>query len=242
MSRLAEPRPELRDALAERLGGVRERIRAAALRSGRDPELPRLVVVSKSASPEQVAAAVAAGATHLGENRVRDALPRMEHLASLDLQPVWHLIGHLQRNKVRPALEHFDRIDSVDSLRLALRMDRLAAELGRRMPVLLQVNASMDPAKRGQSPEALPDFAAAVSRLPNLRIEGLMSILLRSDDESGLRRDFGRMRRLQAEMRERFPEQRWERLSMGMTEDYEIAVEEGATELRVGRAVFADLP
>ncbi len=241
MSGPAEPDPELRAVLAERLAGIRRRMEEAARRAGRDPALPRLVVVSKTATAVQAAAAVMAGADHLGENRIQDALPRIEALSALGLQPTWHMIGHLQRNKVRSALEGFDRIDSIDSLRLARRVDRLAADLGRTVPLLLQVNASEDPAKHGILPEDLPELAGRVAALRNLRIEGLMTILFQTRDEARLRADFARMRNLRDRMRRAHPGLSWEVLSMGMTADFELAIEEGATEVRVGRAIFEDL-
>lgn len=221
---------------------MQARIARSAERVGRDPEQVRLVVVTKSATPAQTVAAVEAGARHLGENRVQDAASRMAAVAEAGLSPCWHMIGHLQRNKVGPALDGFDRIDSIDSLRLARRVDRLAGERGRTVPVLLQVNVAGDPAKHGLTPAELPSVARAVAGLPGLRVEGIMTIVFRDGDVEALRAAFAAMRALQTHLRQGLPELPWHVLSMGMSQDLELAVEEGSTEVRVGRAIFAGLP
>ena len=244
MSRPADPPAEasLRSALVARLAEVQARIDRSAARAGRDPKQVRLVVVSKSATPEQAVAAVVAGARHLGENRIQDAEPRIAAVSAAGLTPSWHMIGHLQRNKVAPALDRFDRLDSIDSLRLAQRVDRIAGERGRSIPVLLQVNVAGDPAKQGLPPAELPELAAAVAALAWLRVEGLMTIVFRDGDTEQLRAAFAAMRALQARLRQALPELPWRVLSMGMSQDLELAVEEGSTEVRVGRAIFAGLP
>jgi pyridoxal phosphate enzyme (YggS family) len=224
-------------AFAHARDEVLGRIAAACVRAGRDPSGVTLVAVSKTASADRVRAAVAAGLTVLGENRVQEAAVKAPEVPGA----VWHLVGPLQSNKARRAVELFAVIETVDSIDLAVRLDRLAAELrpGRPLPVLLQVNVDADPAKAGFAPEATPAAAAALLALPNLRVDGLMTIgrvALTPDDA---RATFRELRELAAVVRALHPAVGPE-LSMGMTDDFEVAVEEGATIVRVGRALFGD--
>jgi pyridoxal phosphate enzyme (YggS family) len=248
MSRLLQSRPEAREALeaelVRRLGRIDERVATAARRAGRDPSHVRLVVVSKTATPKQVLAAHAAGAQHFGENRVQSSEARMQVFETMDraLRPCWHWIGRLQRNKAGPVVERFDRVDSLDSLRLAERIDRLARKADRKVPVLLQVNISEDPAKQGFLAREAPEAAAAIAVMPGLSIQGLMTIVFREGDERSLKASFAGLHRLRDELAKRLPDSSWDRLSMGMTDDFELAIEEGSTEIRVGRAIFEGLP
>jgi pyridoxal phosphate enzyme (YggS family) len=229
------------ESAAERLRTIEQRIASAAARSGQDASAIRLIVVTKTATEAQTLALIAAGARHLGENRVQDAQARIRAARDAGYQPIWHMIGHLQRNKARAAVEGFDRIDSLDSLPLAQRLDRLAGDLGRRLPVLIQVNVDEDPRKQGLSLDALPPFAAEIAALPNLELDGLMTIAGLGSSSDRLRAAFERLRQARASLARSFPDCPLRQLSMGMSQDFELAVEEGATELRVGRAIIDGL-
>jgi pyridoxal phosphate enzyme (YggS family) len=214
---------------------VLSRIDAAARRVGRDPAGVRLVAVTKTVSPERIRAAVAAGLTTLGENRVQEALDKRALVPGAR----WHLIGPLQSNKVRRALETFDVIESVDSLDLARRLARVGGEArpGRDTPILLQVNVDADPAKAGFGTADLERDLPAIVALPGLRVDGLMTIGRQVGEAESARPTFAALRILAARLRVAIPALGPE-LSMGMTDDFEVAVEEGATMVRVGRAIF----
>lgn len=229
------------EALAARLVMLRERIAAACARSGRSPDGVAIVAVTKGVDPARVLAACASGLDDLGENRLQDAAERMAVVRAAGLSPRWHFIGHLQGNKAARVAATFDTVDAVDSLALARRLSEAAERQSHRLPVLLQVNAAADPAKHGW---ALPDVegaAAAMAALPGLAIEGLMTIVADTRDERQLRTAFGHMPGLRDRLRHALPQLGWDRLSMGMSEDFELAVEMGATELRLGRALFGGL-
>ena len=216
---------------AERLEAVRARIRAAAARAGRDPATVRLIGASKTVPLGVLAGAVRAGLADLGENRVQEAEAKAPLLRS-DLTdgagPTWHLIGHLQSNKARKAVALFEWIHSVDSPRLADALDRIAAELGRKPRVLVEVNTSGEASKHGVAPEGARELVAHVKGLPHLSLEGLMTIgPLAGDPRNAFR--MLRKQRDEAGLNE---------LSMGMSGDFEVAIEEGATMVRVGSALF----
>lgn len=215
------------------------RIAAACARAGRSPSEITLVAVSKTVPAERLRAAVAGGHRVLGENRVQEAAAKIPAVAGAS----WHLVGPLQANKARRAVELFDVVEAVHSLDLARRLDRIAGELrpGRPLPVLLEVNVDADPAKAGFVPDAVAAALAELSQLPNLRFDGLMTIgrLVGTPDEA--RSTFVALRELGARLRAANPRLGPE-LSMGMTDDFEVAVEEGATIVRVGRALFGERP
>ncbi len=215
------------------------RIGEAAARVGRDPAAVTLVAVSKSHAADVVQAAIDAGLTVLGENRVQEAVDK----ASRTRGGTWHLIGPLQANKARKAIEAVQVIESVDALELARRLDRIAGELrpGARVPVLLQVNVADDPAKAGFTPDAVTAALGELLDLPNLRVDGLMTIGRLVDDPGASRPTFAALRDLGERLRARDPRLGHD-LSMGMTDDYPVAVEEGATIVRVGRALFGERP
>jgi PLP dependent protein len=226
-------------AIAEARARVLERVAGACARVGRDPATVTLVAVSKTVPPERVRAAVAAGLDVLGENRVQEAAAKIPQVPGAR----WHLVGPLQSNKARRALELFDVIESVHSLELADRLEGIARNtLGRTaFPVLLQVNVDRDPAKAGFLPEALE---AAIERLDtnrSLDIRGLMTIGRLVEHGEEARATFVALRALSGWLRSRWPRLGPE-LSMGMTDDFEVAVEEGATIVRVGRALFGERP
>ena len=235
------------EALRSAHAAVIGRIASAADRAGRDPATITLVAVSKTVPAARIVHAARAGIRTLGENRVQEAQAKQPELSSLAL--VWHLVGPLQSNKARKAIDAFDVIQTVDSVDLARRLDGLLAGPGRtvdgdpsgRCPVLLQVNVDADPAKAGLSPDAVAAALVDVTALPNLRVEGLMTVgrLVATPDEA--RSTFRALRDLSARLRGQGlslgPE-----LSMGMSDDFEVAIEEGATIVRVGRAIFGERP
>lgn len=218
---------------------VLARIVAAAARAGRDPSGVTLVAVSKTVPAARLRAAVAAGYDLLGENRVQEAEAKAPEVTG----PAWHLVGPLQSNKARRALDLFDVIQSVHDLDLARRLDRLAAESSGRAPVkvLLQVNVDRDPAKAGFDPDALLGATAELDACPGLDVRGLMTIGHLVDDPADARPTFVALRELSVRLRDRWPRLGAE-LSMGMSDDFEVAVEEGATIVRVGRALFGERP
>ena len=211
------------------------RIAAAAARSGRDATAVQLVGISKTVPLDRVAAAAAAGLTSMGENRVQEAAPKVAALPGVE----WHLVGQLQGNKAGRAIELFDVIQSVDSVALAERLSRLAGE--RTVRILLQVNIDSDPAKSGFPASDLDVDLDRVLGLPGLRVEGLMTVGRLVEHAEDARPTFVALRRLSEELRQADgrlgPE-----LSMGMSDDFEVAVEEGATIVRVGRALFGARP
>ena len=208
----------------------------ACSRTGRDPESVRLIAVSKTVPVAGVAEALAAGQTLFGENRVQDALAKM---AETGPDAVWHLVGHLQKNKARHAVGAFALIHGLDDCDLAFELDRRAAARSTVQPVLVQANLSGEPSKSGSGEEGLMPLLATVAGLPHLDLRGLMIIPPPVDDPELSRPWFRRLRELRdraASLLERpLPE-----LSMGMTDDFEIAIEEGATLVRVGRAIFGE--
>ena len=218
---------------------MRAQIGEAAARAGRDPAAVTLVAVSKTHPADVAQAAIDAGLTVLGENRVQEAVDKSAGTRG----GTWHLIGPLQANKARKAIEAVDVIESVDSLELARRLDRIAGEVrpGARFPVLLQVNVADDPAKAGFTPAAATDALAELLDLPNLRFDGLMTIGRLVDEPEESRPTFAALRELGERLRARDP-RLGPALSMGMTDDYPVAVEEGATIVRVGRALFGERP
>jgi PLP dependent protein len=197
-----------------------------------------LVAVSKKVAAERVRAAVEAGMTLFGENRVQEALAKLPEVPGAR----WHLVGPLQSNKARRAIEAFDMIETLDSVSLAQRLDRIAGELGRAsVPVLLQVNVDRDVAKSGFAPEELPAAIDEVRGLARLDVRGLMTIGLEVARPQDARGTFAGLRELGERLRGTWPGLGRE-LSMGMSDDYPIAVEEGATIVRVGRALFGERP
>ena len=209
---------------------VRERIERACERAGRDPASVTLVAVSKGHPPEAIRAGYEAGLRHFGENRIQEAVPRIEQAVAAGVEAAWHLVGHLQSNKAKAASGAFDVIHSVDSARLLARLDA-AAPAPR--DVLLQVNIAAEPQKQGVAPDHLGELVEAAREARNLRLRGLMTIAPIASDAEDVRPVFRALREL-AERHE-LPE-----LSMGMTDDFEVAIEEGATLVRVGRAIFGE--
>jgi pyridoxal phosphate enzyme (YggS family) len=234
---------ELDPGDVERLRAARQavldRMAAACARAGRSPDEVALVAVSKTFPPERLRAAVAAGLTTLGENRVQEAESKVGEVPGA----MWHLVGPLQKNKARRALEVFETIESVDSVALAERLDRIAAELrpAGRVPVLLQVNVDDDPSKAGFLPSDLEASLGSILDLSRLEVRGLMTIGRQVDRPEDARSTFVALRALSGRLRDR-DARLGVQLSMGMTDDFEVAIEEGATIVRVGRALFGERP
>ncbi|MFA5054892.1 MAG: YggS family pyridoxal phosphate-dependent enzyme [Dehalococcoidia bacterium] len=216
--------------IARNVQEVRERIARAAARAGRSPDEVTIVAVTKTVTEAAVREALAAGISNLGESRVQEAQRKIAQLSGCETSPVWHMIGHLQRNKVQTALEIFDIIHSIDSVRLARE---LSGQAKRIVPVLLEINVSGEETKGGFPPDELDEALAAISNLPNLSVRGLMTVAPWVDDAEEVRPVFRALR----ELRDSFG---LEQLSMGMSDDFEAAVEEGATMVRLGRIIFGE--
>ncbi len=231
--------------LEARITAIRERIDAACARAGRQASGIRLVAVSKTVDETVIAEAVRLGVDHFGENRVQDAARKFTALA--DPTVALHLVGQLQTNKARAAAKIAHEIESVDRLNLIQTLEAEARKLadrgelaaGDRLPVLLQVNVAREEQKSGCSPEDAPSLVEALLGCPTLRLRGLMTIAPLVPTAEEARPTFVALRELRDEVRLRYPAADLETLSMGMTNDFEVAIEEGATSIRVGRAIFA---
>jgi pyridoxal phosphate enzyme (YggS family) len=221
-------------SIAENIAAIRKRIERAATRGKRRRDGIILVAVSKGMPTEAIREAFLAGVRHFGESRVQEWESKAPELQDLDA--TWHLVGHLQRNKAARAVSLFHTIDSVDGLPLAERLDRAAGE-GRRLPVLLEVRLDMVGAKSGCLQEEVPKLAEGLLLLPRLEWRGLMTVAPMVEDPEDARPAFRRLRELRDRLADRLdwplPE-----LSMGMSHDFEVAIEEGATQVRIGTAIF----
>lgn len=227
----------------EKLAIVKHNIAQAAKKSGRRPEDITLVCVTKEATIEQARQAIACGITDIGENRVQDALEKYNRLVRSELQTIkWHFIGHLQTNKARKAVEIFDLIHSVDSFHLADAISKDAAKINKAQDILIQVNVSGEQSKFGVSPERTIALLKQIISLSHIRVLGLMTITPLVDNPEKLRPYFRKLKQLSEEVKIFFLEPRTENrepaLSMGMSQDYQVAVEEGATMVRIGSAIF----
>jgi pyridoxal phosphate enzyme (YggS family) len=230
------------DDFAARLARVRERIARAAARAGRRPEEITLVGVSKRQPAEAVASLVELGLSHCGENFVQEALEKIPRVAALlgvhAPHPRWHFVGRLQRNKAKLAAQLFDVVEVVDRVELAEALALHAGAAGRTLEVLLQVNVSAEAQKGGADPEALPALVEAVARLSALRLVGLMTVPAASEQPERTRPAFTRLRELRDGLCRSRPGLTLPELSMGMSADFEVAIEEGASIVRVGTALF----
>lgn len=229
---------------------VQARIAEAALRAGRAPAEVTLVAVTKTLPAEALLAAYQAGVRHFGENRVEEGMAKLPaiHAAIAGPRPTWHMVGHVQSRKARAVVAHFDYVHSVDRLKIVRRLNRFAQEAGRTLPVLLECNVSGEETKFGFDLQGWEHdevrrkaFFAAVEEilvLPGLVVRGLMTMAPLVADPETVRPVFASLRALLDVLRERLPAHDWRHLSMGMSDDFEVAVEEGATMVRVGRAIF----
>lgn len=232
--------------LKTNIARVRERIARAAWRADRNPNEITLVAVTKMVPAHRIREAWQLGVTDFGENRVQEARGKIptvipEGDVTLDRPaPRWHMIGHLQRNKVKYVIPLFDIIHSVDSVRLAREIDRRAGRAEKVVPVLLEVNVAGEATKYGFAPEEMAAAVEEIRALPHVEIRGLMTVAPIAEDPEEVRPHFHRLRKLREELSVRFPGIDWHHLSMGMTDDFEVAIEEGATMVRIGRAIFGE--
>ncbi|MDE3181571.1 MAG: YggS family pyridoxal phosphate-dependent enzyme [Acidobacteriota bacterium] len=224
-------------SISDNISRVQERIRAACERSGREPAEVTLVAVSKTFPAESIRAAYEAGLRDFGENRVQEAEEKAPALADLDI--TWRLIGRLQSNKVRRAAELFQWVDSVDSEPLATKLDRALAGRGVRLRVMLEVNLGGEETKGGFREDSLPGAAETIGKLPWLDVQGLMVIPPWKENPADARPYFRRLREL-SERVKRKAGLEMRHLSMGMSHDFEVAIEEGATMIRLGTAIFGE--
>jgi PLP dependent protein len=226
--------PAPADDAITRIAAARSEIAAAARRVGRDPATVRIIAVVKALPPSAVIAALDAGLDDIGENYVQEGSRKRAQVAR---PATWHLIGGLQRNKVRSALEAFDWVHTVDSARLGVALADAAAGAGRRLPVLIQVNLSGAPGQRGAAPDGVEDLAGTLAGQSALTLQGLMTIAPAGAPAGELRDHFRRVRSLRDDVARRLGVE-LPHLSMGMSDDFSLAVEEGATFVRLGRALF----
>lgn len=224
--------------IAANIAMIRERMARAAVRSGHDPESIRLMAVSKTVEPDRIRMALQAGITLLGENYVQEA---REKIPAVGRDVQWHMIGHLQTNKVKYVVNLFDWIHSVDRLELATELDRRAGQHNRKLNILIEVNVSGEASKNGAAPAQVLELARNISALPHLNLRGLMTMPPYSENPESSRPYFTALRNLRDEIRaSAVPGVSMDELSMGMTDDFEVAIEEGATIIRVGRAIFGE--
>jgi hypothetical protein len=224
-------------SIASNLAGIRERIAQSAARAGRTTDDITLVAVSKTFPPEAIRAAYELGLRHFGENRVQEW--ELKRAAVADLDATWHLIGHLQSNKARRAANLFNRVDSVDSIALAQKLDAAAASEAKQLKVLIEVHLGGEETKSGVQEADLPSLAENIVRLQHLDLLGLMAIPPYFDEPKRVRPYFKKLRELRDHVGARLNKP-LHVLSMGMSHDFEIAIEEGATEIRVGTALFGE--
>ncbi|MEX0620549.1 MAG: YggS family pyridoxal phosphate-dependent enzyme [Solirubrobacterales bacterium] len=237
----AGPTPEVAEAIRANLTTVGTRLEAACLAAGRDRDQVRLLLATKTVDPARVRIAIEAGATLVAENRVQEVRPKFEALTDLDYER--HFIGNLQSNKINALVPYVSCVQSLDRLSLASKLQAKLEREGETREVLLQVNTSGEESKFGLAPEALVDFATEVSRMDALRIKGLMTIGLFTEDVELARPSLRRLRELSDQIRQLNLEGvEMKELSMGMSGDLEVAIEEGATIVRVGSAVFGSRP
>lgn len=230
------------NSLRDNLARVRERIAGAAMRAGRDESAITLIAVSKTHPLEALLAAYESGVRHFGENRVEEASTKLPAFRQSlgDPAVVFHMIGHLQSRKAGDAAALFDRVHSVDSVKLAQRLSRFTMKP---LPILLEVNVSGEESKYGFDGARRSELFSAVEaifQLPNLQLDGLMTMAPIVDDPEQARPVFRALRELRDEIEARYPGLKWPHLSMGMTDDFEVAIEEGATLVRIGRAIFGE--
>ncbi|MBW8005895.1 MAG: YggS family pyridoxal phosphate-dependent enzyme [candidate division NC10 bacterium] len=225
--------------MKERVESIRDRIAAAALRVGRDPGEVLVVAVAKTYPASAVQEAIAAGINDIGENRVQEA---RDKIGEVGAPCRWHMVGHLQTNKARLAVRLFDCLQSLDSLKLAQELEKAGSALGKRVRAFVEVNLAQEPGKTGVVEAELFSLLERAGSLPHLSIEGLMAMPPYDPNAEEARPFFRRLRRLRDEAAAHFPDLALAHLSMGMSHDFEVAVEEGATMVRIGTAIFGERP
>lgn len=215
---------------------INEKIKKAALKVNRNSQEIKLVAVTKTATIEQIKEAIIAGVKIIGENKVQEAKEKYQILTA-DIE--WHLVGHLQTNKVKYAIEIFDCIHSVDSIKLAEEIDKRSLQFGKITNVLVEVNVSGEETKYGIKPEEVEPFLKEISEFSRIRVRGLMTIAPITEDKEEVRPYFRKLRELSKEIKSKnIKNVKMDCLSMGMTEDFEVAIEEGANMVRIGRGIF----
>lgn len=241
MARVETPETDRVLSIADNVERVRTRMRQAAERAGRDPRSVRLVAAGKTIDAARIRAAIAAGVTIVGENYLQETRQKLGQMGRSGVE--WHLIGPLQRNKVRYLFDLFDMMHALDRLELAGEINRRAERLGRRLQVLLEVNVGGEASKSGWTPAGLLEDINRLAGLPNLEVRGLMTIPPPTPTAAEARPFFRALRELRDRLAQQgHPGMSFEELSMGMTADYEVAIEEGATLVRVGTAIFGPRP
>jgi len=222
--------------IEENLSRLRAKIFKACEKVKRNPQEIKIVAVTKNVAVEKINEAIACGIEIIGENKVQEALAKYEQI---DKKVLWHLVGHLQTNKVKKALEIFDMIQSVDSLKLASEINKTAEEIGKIYPILLEINTSGEATKYGVKPEQTENLIREMQGLENLKIKGLMTVGPLSDDKQKVRLAFRQLKIIYEKLeRVKISNLQLEYLSMGMSSDFEIAIEEGSNMLRIGTAIF----
>lgn len=227
------------DTIARNIADVKRRMAQTALEGGRSPDQVRLVAVGKTQTPDAVRSAIKAGAAIIGENYVQESREKFDAL--VDLQAQWHFIGHLQRNKAKYVVRIFDLIHSVDSEKLAAELDKEAQKIGKVQKILVQVNISGERTKSGISEAQAISLVKSISKRPHLRIKGLMTMPPYFNQPEKARPHFAALRQLKERIQiQNLPQVEMAELSMGMTGDFEVAIAEGATLVRVGTAIFGE--
>ena len=227
--------------ISDNLRRIGQRIQQTAASCGRSADEITLVVVSKTQSVERVRSAYNAGAGHIGENYIQEAREKLDLLSPLPIN--WHFIGHLQSNKAKYAVRMFDLIHTVDSEKLAVELNRQAEKIGKCQKVLIQVNISGENTKSGIAPKQVRELVMCAHQLPNLDVRGLMTIPPYYNDPERSRPIFAALAQLRADIGKYLPDaNQFNELSMGMTGDFEVAIKEGATIVRIGSAIFGERP
>jgi len=224
------------ETIKNNLEVINEKIKKAALKANRNPQEIKLVAVTKTATIEQIKEAISAGVKIIGENKVQEGKEKYQIL-SADIE--WHLVGHLQTNKVKYAIEIFDFIHSVDSIKLAKEIDRRSLQFGMITNVLVEVNVSGEETKYGIKSEEVEPFLKEISEFSRIKVRGLMTIAPIAEDKEEVRPYFRKLRELSKEIKSKnIKNVKMDYLSMGMTDDFEVAIEEGANMVRIGRGIF----
>lgn len=224
--------------IKKNIQAINEKISDIALSCGRDPDDIVLIAVTKTVSPSNISKALEAGLQNFGENRVQELVEKYD---KIDKKAKWHLIGSLQTNKVKYIIDKVELIHSLDRIKLAKEIEKRAARIDRQIPALIQVNISGESTKSGIRPEETIDFIEAMKQYPHIRIKGLMTIGPLTEDRELIRDCFRQMKKLFDEIKtKKFSHAQMQYLSMGMTNDFDIAIEEGANMVRIGRAIFGE--
>jgi len=229
------------DDIKKNVERILERVQKAAVSSGRKPEEIKVLAATKTVTVERIGEAIQAGITIIGENYVQEAMRKKDALAEAGFSCAWHLIGHLQTNKAKYAVRFFDLVQTVDSVDLARELDRRAKGAGKVVQVLIEVNTGGEATKNGVAPQHLLPLIEEISQLNNISVQGLMTVPPWFDDQEKVRPYFATLRKLKEEVEKRhLPGVVMRELSMGMTDDFEAAIKEGATIVRIGRGIFGE--